>query len=98
MRASFDGHRRWLDLDATLAEPDVEGHAGSETRFAPDVLGDDQSSGWINGSFHGIEITTAEAGQPCVGTGVSADRSPAHTIPFRARAARSSRVSPSRPQ
>src|SRR5262249_55903453 len=59
-----NGHWLRLDFDATVAHPDVERHAGLQAGFASYVLGDHQSSGRINGSFHGMDPTTPMTARP----------------------------------
>ena len=53
----LDRQRGRLDLDATVPEPHLEEHSRFQARFSPNLLGDHQSSGSIDGSFHGTDLT-----------------------------------------
>src|SRR5437899_767256 len=53
----LDRQRGRLDLDATTPEPHLEDHSRFQARFSPNLLGDHQSPGSIDGSFHGTDPT-----------------------------------------
>jgi hypothetical protein len=46
-----------FDFDSALTHADIERHSGTYSRFSPDILRNNKSSGRIYGTFHTIENT-----------------------------------------
>ena len=53
-----------FDFDSALTHTDIERHSGTYSRFSPDILRNDKSSGRIHGTFHTIENPSFMAGAP----------------------------------
>src|SRR5919201_1031502 len=62
-----DAPRLRLDLDLPVAILDVQRDTGLEVRLVPQLLGDDEPAGRVDGNFHGISngiVTSIGAKRP----------------------------------